>query len=511
MIRRQRSLAFAALLATACNTYNTYITPPPPEDGGGGSGGSGSGSGGEDPTLDGAPKPNMQPSEQTVDLFGVDGNRFWFATDPDEVAKMNEQQGGGPFPNGDIYQPGGSGESNATYANHLFVTTSGNEPSTADYGQVEVRVIGQSTWRPWTADSIPNLRVDANEFDGGLVGGYEHFRFNNGLVGSIFRELIALEVYRGLGYPAPLASYAWVGSNVWGEDVQIPYTVTEVYKKDFCDARLDQLGGSCPNLFEFVGDIPFTDFNSQENCRLAACDGTRASELAQILQNTPAGPGFEAATADYLDWPSIQKFQCLSWMLWTGDDALHNQNNVVLLEREDGKFMYLPYSIDISAGQEWYQYTPLYGSNSVSNGCQSDPDCWAETIATCEATIADFNALDPVALVDSVYDRLTQAGMLRNGDEDRYQQIRDWYEKRTNDLLPELDQYRGVPCIDPNVKCGPEGTCTPAWDCHPACDVNEYQCGPLCAPLGQCFECFYPFNWCNDGSCRYDCGAPLPG
>jgi hypothetical protein len=117
--------------------------------------------------------------------------------------------------------------------------------------------------------------------------------------------------------------------------------------------------------------------------------------------------------------------------LWTGDDAFHNTNNVVLLEKEDGRYIYLPYSVDISGGQEWYQFTPLYGTNSVAYGCQADPECWADTIATCEDTIADFIALDPAALVDSVHERLVAQDMLRPGDEERYTTIRNWYAQRT--------------------------------------------------------------------------------
>ncbi len=464
---------------------------------GGDAGGTGGTGGGEEPFLEGAPATNTTPAEQVIDLFGTDGNTFWFAADPAQVEIMNQKQSSG---GGDIYSPGGQG--NTTYVNHLFAT-SGSPAKTADYGKVEVRLIGESTFRPWAADSIPNLRVDMDEFTDGLeVGGAEHLRFNNGLVGSIYRELIAYEIYRGLGYPAPRASFAWAGSNVWGPDVLVPYTMTEVYKSSFCTENADLLGGGCPNMFEFVGDIPGNDFDIEQFCQIESCTGGRLEELGDLILATPPGEGFKAALADHLDWDMAHRFQCLSWILWTGDDAFHNSNNVVLLEREDGRFIYLPYSVDISAGQEWYQFTPLYGSNSVANGCQSDPTCWNDTIATCEAVIEEFQALDPVGIVDSVHARLEDQGMLRPGDQGRYEQIRAWYEMRINDLLPELDQYRGTPCTDPNVKCGPEGTCVPAWECNLDCGA-ELQCGPNCAP--ECFDCSFPFEFCNDGSCRGAC------
>lgn len=504
--------ALGALSAGCGDTFNYYVTPPA-EGGASGTGGSPgtggqggetaggqSGSGGEEPYLEGAPKPNSTVADLGADVF-ADGNHYWLAVDPAQLDLMNNQQQGGPF-GGDIYSPGGSA---ATYANHLFVTSNAAAPRTSDFGKVEVRVFGQSTFRPFTPQTIPNLHIDTDEFGGAKVDGQEHLRFSNGQVGSIFRERIALEVFRRLGYPAPRSAFAWMGSNVWGPGVEIPYTLVESYKQSFCDDQSAALGGTCANLWEFVGDITGTDFSAPDNCQLASCSSTRVDELSNVLLNTPPGPGFKTATEPYIDWEMANKAQCLSWILWIGDDTFHNSNNVVLLERQDGKLIYLPYSTDISAGQEWYQFTPLYGSNLIAQGCQADPECWPAAITTCEETIAAFAALDPASIVDEVHQSLVDEGMMRPGDEERYQQIHDWYAQRVVDLLPELDQYRGMPCVDPNVKCGPNGDCVPIWDCHPACNPGEVQCGPGCALPGECFNCFWPWQACNDGSCQYFC------
>ncbi len=227
-------VAAAALLLPACETNNTYVLSGEGGSGGGapitvgqggqpggdddgdssssGDGGAtsgggetsgggdsavgGGGAGGTEPFLEGAPTPSVTPEEMDaeLDMFGTDGHAWWFAVDPAVVERMNARDdGGGPF--GDIYTPGEGSESGATYANHTFVTTPGEDPQTADYGKVEVRLIGESSWRPWAEDSIPNLRVDTDEFQDELeIAGYENFRFNNGQVGSIYREEIALEV-----------------------------------------------------------------------------------------------------------------------------------------------------------------------------------------------------------------------------------------------------------------------------------------------------------------------------
>jgi hypothetical protein len=465
----------------------------------GGTAGSG-GQGGEEPFLEGAPESNTAIKDLDIDLFGKTGNRYWFAVDPEQVKKMNAPAQGG-F--GDIYTPGQGANSNATYVNHLFASNTADLPGTADFGKVEVRVIGQSTFRPWQPDTIPNLRVDMDEFQvGQRLDGMEHFRFNNGLVGSIFREELALEMYAAMGYPAPRATFAWVGSNVWGPDVQVPYTLVEVYKKAFCTDHKNAIGGDCANMWEVAGDIPDVGFYPGA-CQLSQCTTTRLDELASLMAATPKGPGWKAATADYLAWDKIHESQCLSWMLLTGDDTFHNNNNLVLVERDDGKFMYLPYSIDISAGQDWYQKTPLSGINAVANGCQSDAACWADLIATCDTLIGKFAAIDPPAMVDAAYTRLKDNGMLRSGDEERYHQIHDWYQARVTDLPAELLEWQEPPCQSPNVDC--EGQCIPYDQCVPTCAPDELQCGPKCAPAGQCFDCQWPYFYCGDGSCQAVC------
>ncbi|WP_433935028.1 CotH kinase family protein [Sorangium cellulosum] len=491
------SAAFLAGCADAPdNYYNYYYTI-----GDGGAGGGGAGTGGEaagtggaggdggaggapGEEYPGAPVADTEVAELALDVFGTVGNRYWFAVSEEQLEIMNEGSGGVGIPIrefGDIYSPTGE---DATYVDHLWVTTAGAEGKTADYGKVQVGVVGQSTHRPWTKRTIPNLNIDADEFvEKQRLGGFEHVRFNNGQVGSIFRERLTLELYARLDYPAPLASYAWVSSNVWGADVSIPYIVVERYKKAFCQRSESKLGGGCANMWEFVGDfagdmpgggiprpidvIPMgaSVFDDPGSCQLKECDNTRAKELEEAVVETPHGEGFKAALADWIDWPAFHRFQCLSWVLGTGDDALHNSNNVVLVERADGLFQYLPYSVDISLGQSWYPQVPLPGSNSLARGCQSDPACWADTIAACEDVIEEFAAVDPNTVLKELYEQLSDEGMLRPGDEERYKQLDAWITEHLEVLPVELEMNREQPqlCMPPTVDCG--GWCGYPQDC----------------------------------------------
>ncbi len=478
-------LSVPLLVSLACSDdiTNQYITNQYGDAGADSAGGE-SGAGGEGTRYPGAPEADTEVAEHSPDVFGSVGIRYWFAVSDEQLEEMNEGlDQGGPIVEqvGDIYVPGGSVAGN--YADHLWVTTPGRNGKTADYGKVEVKIVGQSTLRPWSRRSIPNLNVDFDEFvEDQEIGGFEHLRFNNAQVGSIFRERVTLELYSRLKYPAPRATYGWVSSNVWGAGVAVPYVVVERYKRTFCERWEDEIGGGCANIWEFVGDFAQSDgipggpgvlgsvFDDPNVCEFSECDDARGRKLEATVKETPLGDGFKKALSKWIHWPSFHRFQCLSWVLATGDDALHNMNNVVLMERGDGLFQYLPYSVDISLGQEWYPTVPLPGSNSIARGCQSDAACWADTIAACEDLIAEFEDLDPQGLLDGVHEELASQGMLRPGDEERYQALRDWFEERLSNLPAELEDNREQPlvCQDGQVDCG--GYCDYYENCGNNCE-----------------------------------------
>jgi len=494
------ALGALILASVACGTNNTYYTQniiqgdpdvdagapvvPGGDDDDDGAGGDGSMSAGVDeegPPIkpgdtpldgsepgdagvaalsEGAPRADVPPSELALDVFGTLGHHYWFEASEAEVERMNSPWlggGGGGVFYGDFYTPGGGGE-DVTFVDHLFVTRAGDAPHTADFGKVQVRLVGQSTGRPWTDTTLPNFKIDADEFtDGNRIGEVKHLRLNNAVVGSIFREKLAFDLYRALGYPAPRTNYAWVSGSVWGPDIDVPYVVVEAYKPQFCKLREAELGGGCVNMWEFYGDIGSGMLGFEDSCQFSECDSTRGLEFEEAVAYTPQGEGFKEALSEWLDWDAFHRFQCLSWILETGDDALHNLNNVLLVERVDGMFQLLPYSVDISLGQEWYYEGPLAGISMLATGCQSDATCWADTIATCEVLIDEFTAVDPVAMLDAVHTQLDEAGMLRSGDDGRYESMRRHIEDRITRLPEELELNREAPAYDecyPLVLCG---------------------------------------------------------
>lgn len=420
----------------------------------------------EVPLTEGAPLVNTSVSELDVDVFGTFDNRYWFIATPEQVEAINNEfqgGGGGGWIGGDLYTPG-SGAAGRT-VDHLLVTTP--DGKTADFGEMQVKLVGQSTGRPWTPTTLPNIKIDADDVTPEMrLGGYEHIRFNNGVWGSIFNEKFVFDYYRALGYPAPLASYGWVSSTVWGPDIAVPYIVVESYKRGFCRNREDYFGGECPNMWEFAQDLFEGVFDYPENCQFEECESTRANEFASVVSNARYGVGTIEDVGQYLDWDRFHEFQCLSWIFGTSDDAIHGGNNTVWVERSDGKFQLLPYSVDLSMNLTGD--VALTGYTSIPQICQNDEQCWADTIATCGRLVDAIVESDPVQRLDELYAQIDAAGMLRSGDDGRYAQLRDHWERRLTNLPTELEYYRDNPnqnyCQYPYADCG--GSCVLPQDCY---------------------------------------------
>jgi hypothetical protein len=259
-------------------------------------------------------------------------------------------------------------------------------------------------------------------------------------------------------------------------------------------------------------------------CQIKECDDTRLAETMEALASTPFGPGFKDALDPFIEWSYFHRYQCLVWMLWIGDDPLHNSNNNLIVERDDGKLIWAPYSVDISAGQDWYQNTPLLGSNSLSSGCQSDPQCWADTIDACEDLVARFDALDPELIVDETVATLSGLEMMRSGDARRAQELRQWYVQRRLDLPAELERFRHIPDIEgrcpEDLEACNDGGCGTAEQCQQrlcsngnrwcestlSCFDSRWETCPQCTEE----EPFYcaQLNTCvvSSEDCIQDCG-----
>ncbi|HEX2877129.1 MAG TPA: hypothetical protein VHP33_38020 [Polyangiaceae bacterium] len=454
-------------------------------DAAGGAGGVSGGAGGEggygvDNRYPDAPVVDTDLVDFELDIFGTIGNRYWFAVSDEQRLKMNGDNGGVCCFDDGLYHPGAS--SNANWVDHLFVTTATEPVQTTDYGKVQAKVVGGWSRFPWEATTIPNLNIDADQFvEGQRIAGYEHLRFSNGQRGSIFRDKMAYDLYRMLGYTAPLATWAWVSSNVWGPEVSIPYTLVERYKRTFCDRYADEFGGGCPNMWEYASDfngggwggkgVPIfaagqsSIFDDPNICQMGTCDPTRVKLLEErLLEPVPEEGGFKGLVSEFIDWPAFHRFQCLAWVLGTSDDTIHGPNNVVLVEGDDGLFRFLPYSIDLSLGSNGVVDLRGYG-NAIARRCQDDASCWSDTLDVCEDVVAEFKELKPREYLKELNAQLKAHGMLRPGDDRNYQDIDNYLSNRLDTLSGELEQYRsGEYCQEPYVNCN--GSCMLPQECN---------------------------------------------
>lgn len=333
----------------------------------------------------------------------------------------------------------------------------------ADYGKVQVNVVGQSSGTTWSSTTIPNLSIDSNEFVDGQYLNYaellDHGRANNESVGSMIGEPLALALWDAVGLPVPRIAYAFVGGSPWQNDeLLIPYGFVETYKPAFCAEHADSFGGGCSNIWEWCSyDISAANVSSIDQfCEVhGGCTTDRLAEFADAVDANLYQEGFEAATSEYFDWPAFQTHMCLSWYAQTGDDYVHNLNNIVFVEGNDGKFRVLPWSTDINAGLAWggaWTGMDLWGYSNMSLGCEYDSQCWQETIDACGVVLDKMESLDPAnTILPDLYERLRSTaapwgddggdGMLRSPDADMYATAFTFYSTRVETAREELATY----------------------------------------------------------------------
>lgn len=401
---------------------------------------------------------NLTPTGEMADPYTQSGVVYWFDISAEQVQAANTAWwNSGGFGDWSTYSVDDEeGASEAPHADHLFVHTPTG--GLYDFGKVEVQVAGQSSGVEWTNTSIPNIHIDADEFQDDLrIGGVEHLRLNNGMVGSMFGEPAALAVHRALGYPAPRTSYGFMGGVPWGSsELLIPMINVEVYKKDFCLEHAEFFGGGCKNIWEWAGS-DFTPYDLETiagSCQSGTCTTKRLEALLELTSTYLGTQEFEEKLRPFVDWGALHRFQCISWLVVIPDDMVHVMNNVVMAEGLDGKFRFLPYSTDISGSMGFgMESIELYGYNSLVAGCQYDEECWADTITTCEGLLDEWEALDLASsVVDTLYNELKETrapwgddggnGMLRQPDEARYSRIRNFYSSRAANAREELELYR---------------------------------------------------------------------
>lgn len=355
----------------------------------------------------------------------------------------------------------------------------------ADTGKVGLNLVGQSSFRTW--EEGPNFSIDANDFREELEfpGGYKLIRLNNGQASStVVREPTALAIWQAMGYPAPETRFVKVTSNYWDwlypctEDGECPWTaqvMVEPYKKPFFKEQMPDV----VHVWEGVGD-PFMSMDvggfAYLECQWSAnnneCDQDAFEHVVDVVAAAPNGDGFMVNTAEVIDWELLHRNQCLSAITGTGDDWIHNSNNLVIALRDDGKIVFLPYSTDISAEHPWYSYTPFDGMAYLTSACAADPECRIQSLDTCLQMVDEFEELmAPQTIVEERCEVLEETSLMREPDESACEDIYDFYDERPAELREELLELKAfaeqpveewTPSPSPSEPSSPAETASPS-------------------------------------------------
>ncbi len=173
------------------------------------------------------------------------------------------------------------------------------------------------------------------------------------------------------------------------------------------------------------------------------CDESAFDAVVAAVGEVAMGPGYMEATEDYIDWALLHRNMCLSALTGTGDDWIHNSNNVVIGIRDDGRIVFFPYSTDISGSHPWYEYTPYQGYAHLTQACQSDPECWEQALSTCESMVDEFEELDvATTIVEERCEALEDARLDRPADEPVCEELAEFYSARPDELRQELQLLR---------------------------------------------------------------------
>jgi hypothetical protein len=385
---------------------------------------------------------------QDNDLLWTDGTLFYFEVTPDQRNLADAMLCQNRNYNMNVYDLDNGDSSSSVCPNsadNVRVVPYGQKEGNivcTDTGKVALDTVGQSSFRLWR--EIPNFRLNVSTFnpDQSFPENIKNIRFNNGQAEStILREPIALKIWREMGYPAPRSSFAQVRTNVWDTEFHAGawsgYVLREQYKSAFFQSN----NISVVSVWEGWGDI-FANAWAGE-CKWSQheeCDDEQLTAIVDSIHEVPIGDGFMRATENVIDWPAIHQFQCLSALTGTGDDWIHNQNNVILILRSDGKLMFLPYSVDISADHPWYQDVAYDGFTYLPDACRQDFECRSLALITCKDMINRFEALDvPTTIVDERWEALQRVGLNRSPDKIAYKKIRTFYEEKPQKLRAEIN------------------------------------------------------------------------
>lgn len=226
---------------------------------------------------------------------------------------------------------------------------------------VGVRYKGNGTFLESRGSLKRSIKLDLNRYvKGQKLAGLTTLNLHNNVTDAgLMNEVIAYNLYRAFGVPAPRTAYARVYVTVPGKHDRKYfglYSLVENIDRSFLRARdLDAdtaiFKPSSPELFTDLGD----DWSAYEQTYDPKTDLTGAQErrlidFCKLVSHAPDAE-FAARLAEFVDLDEAARFLAVS--VWIGDlDGLltTGQNFYLLLEPSSNRFLFVPWDKDHTFG-----------------------------------------------------------------------------------------------------------------------------------------------------------------
>lgn len=248
---------------------------------------------------------------------------------------------------------------------------------------VDIRRKGSITLRPWSAK--PSIKVSFQRHD---TPGDHAFRgvkrlslHNLAYDPSVIREWLSYEIMRGMGQAAPRVGWAVVRVNGTNKGL---YAVIETYD----DVFLADWFPSTVALYE--GE---SDFNSGGLSAFETDIGDDMGPLVALAARVDAlgsglGDGFggpvppgqqvaAVATIPEIDWRQLATMFALEDLLQHTDGMRSACHNYFMHVDLDGRWSFLPWSVDLALLPGYGAAGPLGNCNQLARICDADVQCRA--------------------------------------------------------------------------------------------------------------------------------------
>jgi hypothetical protein len=230
------------------------------------------------------------------------------------------------------------------------------------FSDVGVRYKGNGTYASGTALGKISFKVDLDKYvKGQSLAGVTTLNLHNNITdASWMNEVLAYQLYRDFGVPAPRTSYARVYVTVRGTRARRYaglYSIVENVDDRFAEARAGVKGGAIlkpvtKQLFDDLGR-DWSSYNQTYDPKtpLGQADKARIFELCDLVTRETDGV-YAAKLPAILDLDAFARYAAVLVWLANSDSVLQQgQNYYLYLHPRTRQFTFVPWDQDHSFGQ----------------------------------------------------------------------------------------------------------------------------------------------------------------